>query len=194
VSRPAGYVFGYASLADPEDPLVRRTVGGSAARFGSVPGRRRWTAGMSNREPVNDHKHYVDPDTRERPDVVVVTLSLDPGTDEVQGVAIPVTHDELRHFDRRELRYDRVALEGFRGAELDAPLWTYTAHAKARADLAAALRDGRAVLSDEYVRRVRRAFARRGDAVLAAYLASTDEPALPRRRLEHLHLGVERGG
>lgn len=175
----AGYVFGYASLADPHDPLVRRTAGGRGAQLVRVPGRRRWVAGMRNRAAENDDRHYVDAETGGRPDVVVVTLSLEPGTDEVDGVAIPVTHDELARFDLRERRYDRIVLDGVEGAVLDRPLWTYTATARARADHEAGVRDGTAVVSHDYVRRVEGAFAARGPAALAAYAASTDGPGVP---------------
>lgn len=181
---PAGYVFGYASLADPGDPLVRRTAGGRGARVVRVPGRRRWVAGMRNRAAENDHRHYVDAGTGERPEIVVVTLSLEPGTDEVDGVAIPVSYDELAWFDLRERRYDRIALDVYEGPALDGPLWAYTATARARADHEAGVRDGSAVVSDAYAGRVQDAFAGRGPAARAAYLASTDDPGVPRARLE----------
>lgn len=192
--QPVGYVFGYGTLADPADPLVLRTRGDAQPVYGHLRGLRRgWRAAMENTAPLNDPKHYADPDGT-RPDVYVVTLDVAPGAGNVNGVARPVDETGLAEIDRRELRYDRTDVsEWFTGA-VELPVWAYTANAEALANYALAVAQGRAFIRRGYVERVERVFRALGGQAWDDYRASTDAPEVPLRDLEHLHVGVSLGG
>jgi hypothetical protein len=192
--RPVGYVFGYGTLADAADPLVLRTRWPLESMDGHLRGfRRRWRAAMENRAPLNDHKHYVDPDGT-RPDICVVTLDISPGDGDVNGIALPVDEAALMALDRRELRYDRIDVTHAFSAVLGASVWTYTAKAEARLRYAASAARGRAFVRRGYLERVERTFRGLGEQAWSDYRASTDPPDVPLRHLEHLHVGVELGG
>jgi hypothetical protein len=181
---PVGWILAYGSLVDPDDPLVRALAAAGRAVPGVVAGMRRtWVAGMENRAPENDPKHYVDPDSG-RPDVVVVTLSADedPGG-KLPVLALPVDADGLARTDVREARYDRIDVAPRFSVALPGPVWIYRATEGARERTAAAAVAGRAVVSAGYVARVERAFRARDEAAWRAYRASTDDPPYPRRDL-----------
>lgn len=183
--RPAGWVLAYGSLVDPHDPLVLRLAAAGRAVAGDVSGMRRtWTAGMENRAPQNDLKHYVDPDGG-RPDVVVVTLSADddPGGS-LPVLALPVDADGLARTDAREARYDRIEAGDRFSAALPGPVWIYRATERARERTADAAHAGRAVVAAGYVDRVERAFRARGADAFRTFRASTDDPPYPRRDLQ----------
>lgn len=57
-----GYVFGYGSLVNPEDLLVKSLVPEeSSAIVGKISGfRRNWQAAMGNFHHTSNHKHYLD--------------------------------------------------------------------------------------------------------------------------------------
>lgn len=181
------YVFGYGSLAVSADPLVVASSQHAPLVHGRAMGfRRRWEGAMENTDPYNDHAHYRDPLTGERPDVCVVALSLHTGQHIVNGIAVPVTADRLAIFDRRELHYDRIEITDHFEPRGRARVWAYVANARARADCERARRSGRAVISSEYVRRVWAAFRDLGEHEWALFQASTDEPPFPLRELEHI--------
>jgi hypothetical protein len=179
-----GWVLAYGSLVNPDDPLVRRLASAGRAVPGEVAGlRRTWVAGMENRAPENDAKHYVDREGA-RPDVVVVTLSADedPGGG-LPVLALPVDADGLARTDAREARYGRIEVGARFSVALPGPVWIYRATDRARERTATAAEAGRAVVSAGYVARVEEAFRARGEATWRAYRASTDEPPHPRRDL-----------
>ncbi|WP_210491875.1 hypothetical protein [Patulibacter sp. SYSU D01012] len=192
----AGWVLAYGSLVDPADPLVRRLAAVGRAVPVLVPGlRRTWAAGMENRAPENDDKHYVDP-AGTRPDVCVATLSADE-VDEVgpplNALALPVDADGLARTDRRERRYVRVDVADRCTPALGGAAWIYTATPRAREAAAAAAARGRAVVRRGYAARVEAAFRARGEAAWAAYVASTDPPPHPLADLALRYAGVAPG-
>lgn len=191
---PVVFLFGYGSLADPGDPLVRELVGDRPAVAGSLRGfRRRWGVGTENRHPMNDHKHYVEPGTLERPDIVAVALGIDEGDGEVNGLALPVDDEALRRFDRRELHYRRRDVTAAFSEDLGLPVVTYEADDLARAVYAAGRDAGRAFIRRAYFERVERTFRAMGPVAWANYSASTDFPEVPLRDLDHHHANARPG-
>lgn len=184
-----GYVFGYGTLADPSDWLLRRYPGEFADPiYLAIDGlRRHWDLAAANADPSHDHKYHVDADTGAREDIFVAALGLEHAEGVAcNGVAIPVDRERLAWFDRREgLLYDRIAIEPERiGERLDGTLWTYFPKPSALADFEQGLRRGTAFVPRYYVESVPAAFAARGADALAAYRASTREPRCPLRDLE----------
>jgi cation transport regulator ChaC len=141
-------VFGYGSL-----PAERR---GTRCRLRDH--RRDWDVAMDNRQTIPGYKVYVDPDTGERPPVHVAYLSIVPAAGEsVDGVAFPVTDDELAALDRRERNYDRHDLTDLIDTDLGGRVWAYVGSADGRRRLAEGRRDGTAVVAHGYLVKVRHA-------------------------------------
>jgi len=95
------YVFGYASLVE---------LNGPGAVRGRLRGyRRHWGVAMNNWEGGDAVKHFLDPETGERPRIRVAYLDLHerPGS-AVNGLALPVDAKRLSALDAREVNYRRV--------------------------------------------------------------------------------------
>ena len=162
------FVFGYGSLVGRPDGLPCQLLGH----------RRAWNVAMDNRRTIPGYKYYVDPDTGERPPVRVTFLSLYPAAEgRVNGVAFPVTADELDALDRRERNYDRIDVTRLIDAGLRGTVWTYLGSEAARERFAA----GDAVVAQDYFDAIRADFAAAGG--LEAFDRSTDPLTVPLRRL-----------
>lgn len=135
-------VFGYGSL-----PAER---GGMPCRLRDH--RREWDVAMDNREVIPGYKVYVDPDTGERPPVHVAYLSIVRAAGEsVDGVAFPVTDEQLAALDRRERNYDRCDVTDLVDADLGGRVWAYVGSADGRRRLADGRRRGTAVVARGYL-------------------------------------------
>ena len=162
------FVFGYGSLVRRRDGLPCHLLGH----------RRAWNVAMDNRRTIPGYKYYVDPDTGERPPVRVTFLSLYPAAEgRVNGVAFPVTADELDALDRRERNYDRIDVTRLIDAGLGGTVWTYLGSEAARERFAA----GAAVVTQGYFDAIRADFA--AARSLEAFDRSTDPLTVPLRRL-----------
>jgi hypothetical protein len=181
-----GYVFGYATIADPDDHLVVRAASDRPAVEGKVRGFRRvWDAAVENRAAAADHKHYVDRVTGERPDVVVVTLNIEPDADAaVNGIAVPVDEPMLRLFDRREYFLERIDVTDRFSRDLGLPVWAYTATPESVALYRSARADGRAVIRKSYLERVMKTFRALGPDALRDFERWTSPPECPIADLE----------
>jgi cation transport regulator ChaC len=141
------FVFGYGSLP---------------AEKGGVPCRLRdhrchWGVAMDNREAIPGYKVYVDPDTGERPAVEVAYLSIDAEDGAtVDGVAFPVTDEELAALDHRERNYHREDVTDLIDADLGGRVWAYVGSEAGRRRLARGRRRGTAVIARGYLAKVPR--------------------------------------
>src|SRR3954449_985332 len=143
------FVFGYGSLVRRPDGLPCNLLGH----------RRTWNVAMDNRRTIAGCKYYVDRDTGERPPVRVTFLNLYPAAEgRVNGIAFPVTADELEALDRRERNYERIDVTRLLDVDLGATVWTYVGRSDARERFAA----GAAVVSQDYFEGVREEFAAAG--------------------------------
>jgi hypothetical protein len=177
------YVFGYGSLVELREPIA---IDGRLHH--PVPGRlrdfhRRWGAAMNNWETTELEKHFVDPETGEKPKIRVAYLDIEqrPGST-VNGLAIPVDAKRLADLDVREVNYIRIDVtEAF---EPTAPgrVFAYTGTVAARERSRAEHAPG--YVSRDYVAAIRRAFAALGDGALAEFDLTTEPLQFPERHLE----------
>ncbi len=165
------FVFGYGSLL--------RLDGGIPCHL--LGHRRAWNVAMDNRRTIPGYKYYVDPNTGERPAVRVTFLNLYPAAEgRVNGVAFPVSAEELAELDRRERNYDRIDVSGRIDADLGGTVWTYLGSEAARERFAG----GAAVVAQDYFDAIRGDFAATGG--LEAFERSTDPLTVPLRRLRRV--------
>lgn len=180
------FVFGYGSLASPDDPMVGDAATQRRSRYGMLHGyRRSWLAGIDNRSSESDHKHFVDDASGERFDGCVLSLTAiraDTG-DTCNGVAIRCDPPLLALLDQREFFFRRIDVSASFRPRLDLPVFTYVAQDDAVTLARRFVAAGRAAVSREYVDLVEHAFSARGPEALAAYRASTPEPPCATRDL-----------
>lgn len=182
------YVFGYASLVALGEPLAGEGVE-IAAQPGRLHGyRRRWGAAMDNWEAANDHKHFVDPETGERPRLRVAYLDLyEREGSSVNGLALPVDADRLAALDARELNYERVELSDAFEPALGEPVFAYLGSPAARERCRRGAEEGDVYLSSEYLALVRAAFEALEPGALAEFDRTTDPPPFGERPLRRVH-------
>lgn len=195
------WVFGYASLV-----ALRQPVAVDGEERAPLPGRLRgyrrlWGAAMDNWDAVNDPKHFVDPDTGDRPRIRVAYLDIhEREGSTVNGLALPVDATRLAALDEREVNYERIELTGAfepgRLAEADPTtgdldgdrVWTYVGTAAARERCRLGAEQGNACVAAEYAAAVRAAFASLAPGALAEFDRSTDPLPFPQRPIERASL------
>lgn len=183
-----GYVFGYGSLADPDDWLIKRDRAGYLPSiYGHLSGyRRHWNLAMENGSSGHDHKYYVDVTSGERLAGWVATLGVEIAQGmHCNGVAVAVDDQRLAWFDQREgALYERVLLAASAFTpQLDLPLWTYIPAEAALANFQLGCRQDNVFLPEDYFYAIEELFAERGAQALAEYRASTGSPDCPLRKL-----------
>jgi hypothetical protein len=184
------YVFGYASLVALREPLE---VGG--AERAPVPGRlrgfrRRWAVAIDNWDAINDRKHFVVPETRERPRLRVAYPDLEPREGAtVNGLAIPVDGSRLAQLDAREVNYERIDVSAAFRPGLSARVFAYRGSPAARARCRAGIAAADVCVSDRYLAAVRDAFAALGGDALEEFERTTEPPPFPTLDLERVWLG-----
>jgi hypothetical protein len=189
-------VFGYASLADLDEPLLADGVEHAPLAGRLLGFRRRWGVAMNNWEGGQAVKHFVDPETGERPRIRVAYLDLrEADGEETNGLALPVDADRLEMLDAREVNYSRVdvtpAFEPALPAPAGAPLktrlgrvFTYVGTDAARERCRAGVADGDVFVGRDYVATVRGAFARLATSALEEFDRTTDPLPFPERDLD----------
>lgn len=165
------WVFGYGSLAAAPEQAVER--GGYVTEL--LGHRRCWGVAMDNRRDLPGYKWYRLRATGERPDAFVAFLDVVAGDGAVNGLCLPVDGTALRRLDARERNYDRVDVSAHVG-EARGRVWAYVGSVAGRGRLMQAVRERRALVSQEYVDDVEHGFRALGDGALDAYRASTDPP------------------
>lgn len=178
------WVFGYGSLVSETHP-VRMESSIVSPRWASLLGhRRRWNVAMENRAAVSDPKHYLDPETGERPDLYVAYLNVVADEhSQLNGLLIPVDDVGLAAFDRREVNYRRVDVSHSISPAPPGRTWCYLGLQAGVERYAAGAEEARVFIADEYHLTVRAAFAHAGPEQVEAYEDSTDAPRCPEMRL-----------
>jgi hypothetical protein len=184
---PIDYVFGYGSLVEFVEPLVR---GGHV--FPAVPGRlcgyrRGWGAAMNNWEAGEEEKHFLDPGSGLKPRIRVAYLDIEEQAGStVNGLAIPADAARLAELDRREINYSRIDVSAAFRPAISHPVFTYVGSDAARRRRRLETPDAPIHVSRQYVSRIRRAFTALGPDGLAEYERTT-EPLRFRERDLELH-------
>lgn len=173
-------MFGYGSLVLDGEAADRR------ARL--TDHRRVWGVATDNVHAIPGYKMYLRRSDGVRPAVYVAFLDIQPCPGhEVNGTVRSVSSAELDRLDRRERNYDRVdvteQLEGF-----DGPVWTYVGSAEGRARMQHGREERRAVVSRDYLEKVRAGFRRLGEADYELFDASCQLDGLPVWDLERVDL------
>jgi len=154
---------------------------GTASRPAALEGFRRvWDVAMDNTVDLPGYKHYVSPETGERPEVFVTFLNLAPEPGGcVNGVLLPVSDDDLLALDRRERNYDRVDVTERVSGDAEATVWTYVGSAAGRRRYETGRRTGRAVVCRAYRDAALHGFAALGSQALTDFGGSTAQPGCP---------------
>jgi hypothetical protein len=181
---PEAFVFGYASLVGLREQLRVREV-----EFAPLPGRlkgfrRSWGVAMDNWEAVADSKHFVDPETGERPRVRVAYLDIRvyEGSS-VNGLAIPVDAARLAAFDEREVNYERIDVSGAFEPVIPQTVFAYLGTEAARERCRKGVAESNICISADYAAAVRHAFEQLAPDALAEFDRTTDPLSLPQREL-----------
>ncbi len=139
---------------------------------------------MSNADPGNDRKHYVDPETAERPDIQVAFANLRESPSEwCIGVLIPTPPGSPGIFDEREVNYRRIEVTELLSPRPSGRAWTYVGLDAARERYERGRRAGAAFVAREYAEAVEAGFRRAGGPIHREFLDSTDPIGLPTRPL-----------
>lgn len=182
------FVFGYGSLLRPRE-----------MRGDATPGilrgfRRGWNVAMDNRRDLPGYKYYVDEATGERPEIYVTFLNIwEQEGATVNGLAFPVGPDTLDVLDDRERNYARQDVTEHVAADLDGRVWAYVGTADARERFETGRAAGTSVVSAAYERKVRQDFGTFGADWLELFDATTDERAVPLRRLRRIEIPAYSG-
>ena len=173
-------MFGYASLISD----TRR----KGEELHTLRGHRRtWNVATDNSLTIGRYKIYLDPQTGEQPPVFVTFANLvRDASCEVAGALFPVSGAALAALDLRERNYRRRDVRAELDADVEGPVWCYFGTPEAETRYREGVAAGRAVVSREYLERVRAGFAAAGPQALAAYEASTDPPGCPVVELERV--------
>ncbi len=174
------HVFGYASLVLDE---------GGRGTVARLPGYRRvWGVATDNLRAIPGYKLYLSRTDGSRPAVYVAFVDIEPDpSSAVNGLVRHVSKAELELLDLRERNYDRVdvsgQIEGFQSR-----VWTYRGSAEGRERLRRGRAEGRAVVSRDYLDKVRAGFAALGPEHERAFAESSCLDDLPVLDLERLDL------
>ena len=175
MSDAAQYVFGYGSL-----------VLEGAGSVETLPGHRRvWGVATDNVRHIPGYKMYLSRSNGTRVDVYVAFADLEPDpSSAVRGLVRPVSEAELEELDRRERNYDRIDVTDLIETDFGGPVWTYRGSPEGRARLARGRSEGTAVVSKDYLERVRKGLRALGDGELERFEAQSDLPVADLERVD----------
>lgn len=178
---PVEYVFGYASLVGDDD--------GRGAVALLAGHRRVWGVATDNMRAIPGYKMYLSRTDGSRPAVYVAFVDIEPDPScAVNGVVRPVSPAELPLLDLRERNYDRVDVSAQIDGNLHGRVWTYRGSAEGRERLSRARAEGRAVVSRDYLEKVRAGFRGLGAEHERAFAASSRLDDLPVLELDRVDL------
>jgi cation transport regulator ChaC len=184
-------VFGYGSLVAVPGFIPSREPHERGYVCDLAGHRRRWNVAMDNAVTIAGYKYFVDTETGERPALHVAFLNVHPNErSDVNGLAFPVTDEELARLDARERNYVRTDVTASIRPEPTATVWAYIGSTAALARYDAGAQAGTAVVSAGYLRGVELGFERLGAEEAARFAASTDPPDCPVRALTRIDLGT----
>ena len=149
------HVFGYGSLVlDGTGSLV------------SLPDHRRvWGVATDNVRHIPGYKKYLSRADGSRPDIYVAFVDIEPHPgSSVKGLVRPLADGELEQLDARERNYDRIDVTDLIATDFGSPVWTYRGSEEGRDRLRRGRLEGRAVISRDYLAKVRLGLDALGEA------------------------------
>ncbi len=175
------HVFGYASLVLDE---------GGRGTVARLPGYRRvWGVATDNLRAIPGYKMYLSRSDASRPAVYVAFIDIEPDpSSAVNGLVRQVSKAELKLLDLRERNYDRVDVSGQIEGESPGRVWTYRGSPEGRDRLRRGRAQRRAVVSRDYLEKVRAGLAALGPEHERAFAESSFLDDLPVADLERLDL------
>ena len=149
------HVFGYGSLV----------LDGTGA-LETLPGHRRiWGVATDNVRHIPGYKKYLSRADGSRPDIYVAFVDIEPDPESaVRGLVRPVSEAELSELDARERNYDRIDVTDLIESDYGGPVWSYRGSAEGRERLRQGRAEGRAVVSNDYLAKVRLGLEALGEA------------------------------
>jgi len=182
LSPSAEHVFGYGSLV----------LDGRRGAVARLPGYRRvWGVATDNVRAIPGYKLYLRRSDGSRPAIYVAFLDLEPARGAgVNGVVRAVSAAELEQLDRRERNYDRVEVSGQIDG-LHGRIWTYVGSAAGRERLRRGREERCAVISRDYLEKVRAGFRGLGEEEELAFADSSMLDGLPVWDLERVDLPAD---
>jgi hypothetical protein len=188
------YVFGYGSLANPDDWIWDLLA--DDPHYGRLEGfTRTWRMAFDNCSPDRDHKYYVD-ERGQRYSGAVASLGLVENPFAwVNGVALPVDKAALRLIDQREASgYLRTGdLRQRFNVDLPARLLTYLPTETALRTYRFHLAAGSVALPEDYWIQCHRAFSFLAPDGWDEFLLTTESLGCPRIKLELRRVAGEAG-
>lgn len=173
-------VFGYGSLVFDLSFGPTRELAADGFVCDLVGFRRGWDIAMDNAVTVPGYKYYVDARTGQRPEVCVTFINLYPNPEAaINGVAVPISKDDLRRLDDRERNYERVEVTEAIRPPPTRRVWTYLGREDARQRYRRGLTSGDAVVSRQYYAAIVASFQALGEAEMERFWRSTDQPDCP---------------
>jgi gamma-glutamylcyclotransferase (GGCT)/AIG2-like uncharacterized protein YtfP len=149
------HVFGYGSLVLDGTGALERLRGH----------RRVWGVATDNVRHIPGYKKYLSRVDGSRPDIYVAFVDIVPDPrSTVCGLVRPVSEAELEELDRRERNYDRTDVTELIETDFGGPVWTYRGSAEGRERLRLGRDEGRAVISRDYLAKVRLGLETLGEA------------------------------
>ncbi len=183
------FVFGYGSLtnvANLQTYLGRDlTLNSDFILCGLRDFRRCWNIAMDNRLDLPGYKYYIHRQTGNRPKGFVTFLNIRPHNGKtIIGILFSVSDKELENLDRRERNYQRIDITKAIDTRIQGKAWVYIGLDEAEKRYQEGLRQGNAVIAQDYYNSVHNAYISLGKKALSNYAETTDEPKIPISNLE----------
>ena len=168
-------MFGYGSL------LLEGT-----GSLETLHGHRRvWGVATDNVHHIPGYKKYLDRTDGSCPEVYVAFVDIEADSESaVRGLVRPVSDRELAELDARERNYDRIDVTELIDTDVGGPVWTYRGSAEGRARLREGRAAGRAVVSRDYLERVRKGLHALAGGELERFEAQCDLPVWNLERVD----------
>jgi len=174
------FVFAYGSLLQRDDAASQHVVECSLRDHVRL-----WNVAMDNQLDLPGYKYYLDRATGRRPPVFVTFLNVTPRAgSSVNGLAIRVSGTDLELYDERERNYVRREVTHLMSKSFSGRVWTYVGRQDAIERYERGKREGRAVVSREYLDTVLSGFRSVSGEALEQFHASTVPPTVPQAALE----------
>ncbi|MCB2180611.1 MAG: gamma-glutamylcyclotransferase [Desulfobulbaceae bacterium] len=186
-------VFGYGSIVHLQSLsafLGKKKISQSDYRYCNLVGfRRAWNIAMDNSHDIPGYKWFRDTDSQKRPDLRVAFLNIYESrkNDFINGVLFRVTKNELARMQKRERNYDLLEISDRLNISVSGKAYVFIGKKEAEKRFVQGLRANKTVISADYKKLVEQGFKSVSRDYFETYIQTTDEPAVPVRKLETVY-------